>query len=140
KEDISLVELERQLERYKYINFNYLKYKLFNSLIISIISFIGIICYVLFSVFSNRKIIGIKRALGYTRIKLLSEYVINVFLILTAGIVIVLGHKHKDELFKLSSDNIVLITLVVALVIASTIGIVLHYITKRNIADFVKGD
>ncbi len=138
--NISTVSLDIQLNRYKFINFSYLKYTLFNSLIISIISLIGIICYTISLIYSERRNIGIKRALGFKSNKIIIQYILNISILLITSIILVFLNKFRNEFFNLTTNNILIVLFLLIIILVSTIVITIYSIKTYKISDLIKGD
>lgn len=138
--NINTVSLDIQLNRYKFINFSYLKYTLFNSLIISIISFIGVICYAISLIYSERKNIGIKRALGFKSNKIIIQYTLNISIILITSIILVFLNKFRNEFFNLTTNNILIVLFLLIIILVSTMVITIYSIKTYKISDLIKGD
>lgn len=138
--NINTVSLDIQLNRYKFINFSYLKYTLFNSLIISIISFIGIICYTISLIYSERRNIGIKRALGFKSNKIIIQYILNISIILITSIILVFLNKFRNEFFNLTTNNILIVLFLLIIILVSTMVITIYSIKTYKISDLIKGD
>ncbi|WP_160676764.1 ABC transporter permease [Clostridium sp. C8-1-8] len=69
--------LSDQMKKFTLLNFNYVAYKLFNAVMILLISLSGVIGFILSAIFSEKRYIGIKIALGFSKKRIILEYIIN---------------------------------------------------------------
>lgn len=138
KKGINLSSFDIQLRRMRLSDFSYAKYKLFGSIIISIITLISLICYIIFYIYSEKRNIGIKRALGYNTFKIMKEYILKIALILGISNILILLYKNVEEFFIITKDVYTTIIFIDLFIILLSICLIFYCIKKDMIAELIK--
>jgi len=133
---IEVVDSKIQIKKFSLTNFNFLRYKIFNSLIITLIALIGIISYVIASIYSEKREIGIMRALGFSRIKIIKNYILKVLkLIFISVLLTTIIKEFFTPFYKISLQTYIPIVLLAVIIISTTLSITTYYIFKFKIVD-----
>lgn len=138
KKGINLSSFDIQLKRMSLTDFSYVKYKLFGSIMISIITLISLICYIIFYIYSEKRKIGIKRALGYNTFKIMKEYILKVALMLGISNILILLYKNVEEFFVITKDVYTTIIFIDLFIILLSICLIFYCIKKDMIAELIK--
>lgn len=138
KDNLNTVTLDIQLKRFTHTNFNYVKYKLFNSLIISIIALIGVICYIISFIYSEKRNIGIKRALGYKSTKIITGYIFKIIELLFVSNILVILYKMLGKFTVVNIDNFITIFTINILILVIGSILIIYYIKKDKISELIK--
>lgn len=86
---INTTSLETQMKKFTLINFNYMAYKIFNVVIILLISISGLIGFSISTILSDKRNIGIKIALGFNKRTIIREYIDKIIILLSISLILI---------------------------------------------------
>lgn len=115
---IDTTYLSTQMKKFTMLNFSYVSYKLFNVIMILLMCLAGIIGFILSSILSEKREIGIKMALGFSKWRIITEYTLNIFILLSISFILFIVSYIMNSEF-----NLTLILLIKVLFVAISISI-----------------
>lgn len=138
KKALEIDSLELQLKRMQLTDFSYVKYKLFSAIMISIITLISLICYIISLIYSEKRNMGIKRALGYSIMKIVKIYILKVISMIAISNIFIIAYKFINYNFLEAKHIIIPILAIDLFIIILNLILILYCIKKENISELIK--
>lgn len=138
KKDLQLDSFNNQLQRMKITDFSYVKYKFFSTIMISCITFISLICYIVSLLYSEKRNMGIRRALGYSIGKIVKIYLFKIFSLLTISNFLIILYKIIKEKALLNTDTIIFIIIIDIFIIILSLLLIICCVKKEKISELIK--
>lgn len=138
KKELKADSLDIQLKRMQITDFSYVKYKLFSAIMISIITLISLICYIISLIYSERRNMGIKRALGYNIINIIKIYIFKIISMIAISNILIIVYKVIREGVFMDRNVIIPIVVIDIFIIVLSLVLIIYYVRREKISELIK--
>ncbi|OPX49116.1 ABC transporter permease [Clostridium thermobutyricum] len=138
KKELKADSLDIQLKRMQITDFSYVKYKLFSAIMISIITLISLICYIISLIYSERRNMGIKRALGYNIINIIKIYIFKIISMIAISNILIIVYKVIREDVFMDRNVIIPIVVIDIFIIVLSLVLIIYYVRREKISELIK--
>lgn len=132
--------LNKQLERFTQLNFNYVSYKLFNIIMIFLICIGGLIAFSISCVFSEKRDIGIKMALGFNKTVIIEEYIFKIVKLLAFSFLIIIIRYFILPDIKLTIKLLAYVLSLAIIIPIPSIILIFYFINRYVPSELIGGE